>query len=158
MVGFAEAGDRDISKCRLRPVSDQAPRTDGDSTYADTSASKSLKDVLDGNFGGTLSFGGEYYIARGLSLSAEFGTRFLFGGTDIKYRYDNYQGPEEVALKEKLGLGFTYTTLGLNFYFGGTSLLIVVGVAMDTVSQIEAQLVMRNYEGFLKKTRLRGRR
>ena len=36
--------------------------------------------------------------------------------------------------------------LGLNFYFGGTSLLIVVGVAMDTVQQVEAQLIMRHYE------------
>jgi preprotein translocase subunit SecY len=48
--------------------------------------------------------------------------------------------------------------LGVTFYFGGTSLLIVVGVAMDTVQQLEAQLVMRNYEGFAKKGRLRGRR
>src|SRR5205823_7283349 len=48
--------------------------------------------------------------------------------------------------------------LGVNFYFGGTSLLIVVGVAMDTVQQVEAQLVMRNYEGFARKGRLRGRR
>ena len=38
--------------------------------------------------------------------------------------------------------------MGYQFYFGGTSLLILVGVAMDTVAQIEAQLVMRNYEGF----------
>ena len=38
--------------------------------------------------------------------------------------------------------------LDVNFYFGGTSLLIVVGVAMDTVTQIEAQLVMRHYDGF----------
>ncbi len=37
-----------------------------------------------------------------------------------------------------------------NFYFGGTSLLIVVGVALDTMKQLEAQLMMRNYEGFLK--------
>jgi preprotein translocase subunit SecY len=44
------------------------------------------------------------------------------------------------------------------FYFGGTALLIVVGVAMDTVAQIEAHMLTRNYEGFLKKTRLRGRR
>ena len=44
------------------------------------------------------------------------------------------------------------------FYFGGTALLIVVGVAMDTVQQIESQLVMRNYEGFMKKGRIRGRR
>ena len=48
--------------------------------------------------------------------------------------------------------------LGVPFYFGGTSLLIVVGVAMDTVQQIESQLVMRNYDGFLKKGRIRGRR
>ncbi len=38
--------------------------------------------------------------------------------------------------------------MNVNFYFGGTSLLIVVGVAMDTINQIEAQLVMRHYEGF----------
>ena len=48
--------------------------------------------------------------------------------------------------------------LGLQFYFGGTSLLIVVGVAMDTLQQIESQLVMRNYDGFMKKGRIRGRR
>ena len=48
--------------------------------------------------------------------------------------------------------------MGINFYFGGTSLLIVVGVAMDTIQQVESQLVMRNYEGFLKKGRVRGRR
>ena len=49
--------------------------------------------------------------------------------------------------------------LGVNFYFGGTSLLIVVGVAMDTVQQIESQLVMRHYEGFAPKSgRIRGRR
>jgi preprotein translocase subunit SecY len=49
--------------------------------------------------------------------------------------------------------------LGVNFYFGGTSLLIVVGVAMDTVNQIEAQLIMRHYEGFTPRSgRIRGRR
>src|SRR6201998_3555457 len=48
--------------------------------------------------------------------------------------------------------------LGVAFYFGGTSLLIVVGVAMDTLQQLEPQLVMRNYEGFARKGRLRGRR
>ena len=48
--------------------------------------------------------------------------------------------------------------LGIKFYFGGTSLLIVVGVAMDTVQQIEAQMVMRHYDGFVKGRRLRGRR
>ncbi len=48
--------------------------------------------------------------------------------------------------------------LNVQFYFGGTSLLIVVGVAMDTVHQVEAHMVMRHYEGFLKKGRVRGRR
>jgi len=49
--------------------------------------------------------------------------------------------------------------LGVTFYFGGTSLLIVVGVAMDTVQQIEAQLIMRHYEGFTPRSgRIRGRR
>jgi preprotein translocase subunit SecY len=48
--------------------------------------------------------------------------------------------------------------LNVQFYFGGTSLLIVVGVAMDFVQQVEAQLIMRHYEGFLKKGRIRGRR
>ena len=57
------------------------------------------------------------------------------------------------------GLSWIPTGMGYEFYFGGTSLLILVGVAMDTVAQIEAQLVMRNYEGFLGGGgRLRGRR
>jgi methionyl aminopeptidase len=43
---------------------------------------------------------------------------------------------------------FLLEGLNVNFYFGGTSLLIVVGVAMDTINQIEAQLIMRHYEGF----------
>jgi preprotein translocase subunit SecY len=62
----------------------------------------------------------------------------------------------------------TFTTLhmrwlldgmGVTFYFGGTSLLIVVGVAMDTINQVEAQLIMRHYEGFTPRSgRIRGRR
>jgi preprotein translocase subunit SecY len=55
----------------------------------------------------------------------------------------------------------TWVTSGLNvnFYFGGTSLLIVVGVAMDTVNQVESQLIMRHYEGFTPRSgRVRGRR
>ena len=57
------------------------------------------------------------------------------------------------------GLSWIPTGMGYQFFFGGTSLLILVGVAMDTVAQIEAQLVMRNYEGFLGAgSRLRGRR
>jgi len=54
---------------------------------------------------------------------------------------------------------FLLEGLNVNFYFGGTSLLIVVGVAMDTINQVEAQLIMRHYEGFTPRTgRIRGRR
>ena len=56
----------------------------------------------------------------------------------------------------------TFITNGLhipNFYFGGTSLLIVVGVAMDTANQIESQLIMRHYDGFSPRSgRIRGRK
>jgi preprotein translocase subunit SecY len=61
------------------------------------------------------------------------------------------------ALDRMLPVWFT-EGMGINFYFGGTSLLIVVGVAMDTIQQIESQLVMRNYDGFMKRGRIRGRR
>ena len=47
--------------------------------------------------------------------------------------------------------------LNVPFYFGGTALLIVVGVAIDTISQIESHTVMRNYDGFLKSGRIKGR-
>ncbi len=50
------------------------------------------------------------------------------------------------------------SSFNLPFYFGGTALLIVVGVALDTVAQIETQVLMRNYEGFMKRGRIRGRR
>jgi len=53
---------------------------------------------------------------------------------------------------------FLSNGMGLQFSFGGTSILIVVGVAMDTVQQIESQLIMRHYDSFMKKTRIRGRR
>ncbi len=46
---------------------------------------------------------------------------------------------------------------GVDFYFGGTGLLIVVGVALDTLQQIESHLLMRHYDGFMKKGRIRGR-
>src|ERR1700758_3768786 len=59
---------------------------------------------------------------------------------------------------DKLPVWMTHG-LGVTFYFGGTSLLIVVGVAMDTVTQIEAQLIMRHYDGFTPRSgRIRGRR
>jgi len=73
-----------------------------------------------------------------------------------------------IALQHLPGIGFWIDEhfprflldgLHVTFYFGGTSLLIVVGVAMDTVNQIEAQLIMRHYEGFTPRSgRVRGRR
>jgi len=65
-----------------------------------------------------------------------------------------YIGPTLDAMLPR----FITNGLGLTFVFGGTSLLIVVGVAMDTVNQVESQLIMRHYDGFMKKTRIRGRR
>jgi preprotein translocase subunit SecY len=58
-----------------------------------------------------------------------------------------------------LHLRFLLDGMNVQFYFGGTSLLIVVGVAMDTINQVEAQLIMRHYEGFTPRSgRIRGRR
>jgi preprotein translocase subunit SecY len=48
--------------------------------------------------------------------------------------------------------------LNVPFYFGGTTLLIIVGVALDTLQQIESQLMMYHYEGFMKRGKIRGRR
>jgi preprotein translocase subunit SecY len=67
-------------------------------------------------------------------------------------------GPRIDDFLNSAGLAWMTTGLGVTFYFGGTSLLIVVGVAMDTVQQIESQLIMRHYDGFLKRGRVRGRR
>jgi preprotein translocase subunit SecY len=47
---------------------------------------------------------------------------------------------------------------GVPFYFGGTSLLIVVSVTMDTVAQVQSHLLAHQYEGLIKKAKLRGRR
>ncbi|GBE03970.1 MAG TPA: preprotein translocase subunit SecY [Nitrospirae bacterium] len=54
--------------------------------------------------------------------------------------------------------GILRSYLNVPFYFGGTSILIVVGVALDTISQMESHLVTRSYDGFLKKGRSRGRK
>jgi len=67
-------------------------------------------------------------------------------------------GPGLDDFLNSINMSWLTTGLGVTFYFGGTSLLIVVGVAMDTVQQIESQLIMRHYDGFLKKGRIRGRR
>jgi preprotein translocase subunit SecY len=53
---------------------------------------------------------------------------------------------------------FVTEGMGVQFYFGGTTLLIIVGVAMDTIQQVESQLIMRHYDGFMKRSRIRGRR
>ncbi len=50
------------------------------------------------------------------------------------------------------------SSFNVPFFFGGTALLIVVGVALDTVGQMETQIMMRNYDGFMKRGRIRGRR
>lgn len=87
--------------------------SDGETTRHDTTMEKTIRDLLGGNLGGTLVFGGEYYIARGLALSGEFGVRYLFGGAKSTYDYYDYK----YTVQSKLGLGVTYTALGLNFYF-----------------------------------------
>jgi preprotein translocase subunit SecY len=74
--------------------------------------------------------------------------------TGFKVQYLPVVGPFlEANLPQWVSQG-----LNVDFYFGGTSILIVIGVAMDTLQQIEAQLVMRHYDGFMRRTRLKGRR
>jgi len=55
------------------------------------------------------------------------------------------------------GLSWIPTGMGYQFYFGGTSLLILVGVVLDTLQQIESYLLMRHYEGMMKSGRVKGR-
>ncbi|BDU75338.1 preprotein translocase subunit SecY [Mesoterricola sediminis] len=69
-----------------------------------------------------------------------------------------FAGAVYLAVISIVPLIITNSMPGLNFYFGGTSLLIVVGVAMDTVAQLESYQVMRRYDGFLEKGRIRGGR
>jgi len=71
----------------------------------------------------------------------------------------------KITLPGSLFLGFIalvpwylISFLKVPFYFGGTTLLIIVGVALDTIQQIEAQLMMYHYEGFMKRGKIRGRR
>jgi preprotein translocase subunit SecY len=103
---------------------------------------------------GRITFGGAIYLAL-IALLPEF----LIAG----FRVDPIPVigvPLDNFLTQN-NLDWITRGLGLNFYFGGTSLLIVVGVAMDTVAQIEAQLIMRHYDGFSgpgKGRRIRGRR
>jgi len=107
-----------------------------------------LEHILD-----RITFGGAVYLALIALLP-----QFLLGG--FKVQYLPWIGPGLDAFLTANNMGWVTEGLGLNFYFGGTSLLIVVGVAMDTVAQIEAQLIMRHYDGFTGKggRRIRGRR
>jgi preprotein translocase subunit SecY len=84
--------------------------------------------------------------------------QFMISG--FKVQYLPLVGPWLDSLLQAANMEWIITGLGYTFYFGGTSLLIVVGVAMDTISQVDAQLVMRHYDGFLgpRGGRLRGRR
>ena len=56
-------------------------------------------------------------------------------------------------LQQLVGLDYSYAS-----FFGGTSLLIIVGVGLDTLSQVETHLLSRHYDGFLSKGKVRGRR
>ena len=101
---------------------------------------------------GRITFGGAIYLALVAILPEFLITGFKVAPLPVI-------GPGLDTFFSNNNLGWITEGLHLNFYFGGTSLLIVVGVAMDTVAQVEAQLVMRNYEGFLGSGgRLRGRR
>ncbi len=94
-----------------------------------------------------ITFAGAIYLAL-VALMPQF---FISG---FKVATIPWIGP---GLDEILPFWLT-NGLGFNFLFGGTSLLIVIGVAMDTVQQIESQLIMRHYEGLVKGARIRGRR
>ncbi len=102
---------------------------------------------------GRITFGGAIYLAA-IALLPEF----LIAG--FKVAPIPVIGPPLDAFLNENNLGWITQGLGLNFFFGGTSLLILVGVAMDTVAQVEAQLIMRHYDGITGKggRRIRGRR
>ncbi len=102
---------------------------------------------------GRITFGGAIYLALVAILP-----EFLISGFKVA-PIPVIGAPLDIFLTEN-NLGWITEGLHLNFYFGGTSLLIVVGVAMDTVAQVEAQLIMRHYDGFSGKggRRIRGRR
>ncbi len=101
---------------------------------------------------GRITFGGAIYLAL-IAILPEF----LMAGFQVAPI--PVIGPRLDMFLSENGLGWITEGLHLNFYFGGTSLLIIVGVAMDTVAQVEAQLIMRHYDGFTGKgRRIRGRR
>ena len=92
-------------------------------------------------------------VGAGYLILISFIPEWMITGIHLNHLY----GPVGVFF-EHLPAWIT-SGLNVNFYFGGTSLLIVVGVAMDTVNQVESQLIMRHYEGFTPRSgRIRGRR
>jgi preprotein translocase subunit SecY len=102
---------------------------------------------------GRITFGGAIYLALVAILPEFLITGFKVAPIPL------VGAPLDLFLSNN-NLGWITEGLHLNFYFGGTSLLIVVGVAMDTIAQVEAQLIMRHYDGFTGKggKRIRGRR
>ena len=102
---------------------------------------------------GRITFGGAIYLALVAILPEFLITGFKVAPIPV------IGAPLDSFLSNN-NLGWITEGLHLNFYFGGTSLLIVVGVAMDTIAQVEAQLIMRHYDGFTGKggKRIRGRR
>jgi preprotein translocase subunit SecY len=132
-----------------------------------------------------LAFGGVPYTllyGGGIIFFTYFYTAIIFNPTDVADNMKKYGGfipgirpgsktaefiervLDRVTLVGALYLAgisilpeIMITWLNVPFYFGGTSLLIVVGVALDTVQQVESHLLMRHYEGFLKKAKVRGR-
>ena len=85
--------------------------------------------------------------------------QFLLQG--FQFQYLPFIGTSiDNVLRSNPQTSWLTTGVGVNFFFGGTSLLIVVGVAMDTMNQVESQLIMRHYDGFLgpRGRRMRGRR
>jgi preprotein translocase subunit SecY len=132
-----------------------------------------------------LRFGGAPYTVlygAGIIFFTYFYTAIIFNPTDVADNMKKYGGYipgirpgsktaefiervlDRVTLVGALYLAaisilpeILITWMNVPFYFGGTSLLIVVGVALDTVQQVESHLLMRHYEGFLKKAKVRGR-
>ena len=98
-----------------------------------------------------ITFGGAIYLAAIAVIPEFLITGFKLGAVP-------WVGPGLENFLVGNNLDWIINGLGIQFYFGGTSLLIVVGVAMDTVQQVESQLIMRHYDGFVRKTRVRGRR
>ncbi|MFY9609263.1 MAG: preprotein translocase subunit SecY [Blastocatellia bacterium] len=85
--------------------------------------------------------------------------QFLLAGFQFQY-LPLIGAPIDSMLRSNPLTSWLTTGIGVQFYFGGTSLLILIGVAMDTMNQIESQLIMRHYDGFLgpRGRRMRGRR